>query len=326
MAEGKTATESRGRVAILGDDVWLDLQLQERAAALAERGWEVTVVGRRTYGVTETEMQVGAAEIKVFGVRMPMRTRRFLYRRAPLRSPLSYTTGKYGQMKLQLANGRIADLGFRRALMVVERPPLASVRRTRLGVMMAVAKVHQRWVKLRIDRTRALRSRRVNLTAPIDRLSTWWWQRTMRERAWRKLDPGLWDRELALGKHIDELGPDLIHAYGIENLHLGARAKLRAGANGRVVQLIWDTRDPLSGTEPAKKHARWPLAQHALAGEFATYADRIVTTSASSVAQLVTLHGSSHSPVVLDEGLAPEQEADAIDRVYAEALSVGAKA
>ena len=48
-------------------------------------------------------------------------------------------------------------------------------------------------VDLRIERTEALEERRARMDAPLDRMTTAFWQKAMGDRAWRRLDPSLWD-------------------------------------------------------------------------------------------------------------------------------------
>ena len=59
---------------------------------------------------------------------------------------------------------------------------------------------------------------------PVDRLRVRYWRIRLGDRAWRRLEPGLWDYELAFGPVIDELAPDLIHAHDFRMLGVGARA------------------------------------------------------------------------------------------------------
>ena len=91
-------------------------------------------------------------------------------------------------------------------------------------------------------------------------MTTAFWQKTMGKRAWRKLDPSLWDWELAMGPVVDELKPDLIHANDFRMLGVGARAKLRARAEGRDVKLVWDSHEYLPGINPWSSHPRWHKA------------------------------------------------------------------
>ena len=62
---------------------------------------------------------------------------------------------------------------------------------------------------------------------PIERAQVAFWRAATGDRAWRWLEPGLWNYERALGPVIDELTPDLIHAHDFRMLGVGARAKLR---------------------------------------------------------------------------------------------------
>lgn len=115
--------------------------------------------------------------------------------------------------------------------------------------------------------------------------------------------------ELAYGKVIDALEPDLIHANDFRMLGVGARAKLRAGARGRAVKLVWDAHEYLPGIKPWNPHPRWHVAQCAYEREFSQYADAVTTVSETLADMLVEGHGLRAKPdVVLN---APEAEISA---------------
>lgn len=284
---------------MLGDDVRFDSRVRKQAKSMAERDWDVVVVGRKAADSDESDWMIGSARVETFPVPGPLRTRRFEYRRAFFRAPFGYRPGRLARLKLQLSHARIADLRFRRAVLAVERPPLATIRRARLAAMLILAKIYTRWVTFRIERSRAVRTHRRRMDGLTDRFSTWWWQRTMGDRAWRKLDPSIWDRELALGEHIDDLKPDLIHANDFRNLHLGARAVMRARAQGRTVKLVWDAHEFLPGMKPWNPHPRWHLALCALEREFAPFADAVVTVSEPLADLLVREYGLVDRPDVV---------------------------
>ncbi len=137
------------------------------------------------------------------------------------------------------------------------------------------------------------------MDAPLDRFTTSFWEKALGRRAWRKLDPSLWDWELALGPVIDSLAPDLIHANDFRMLGVGARAKLRARAEGRAVKLVWDSHDYLPGINPWNSHPRWHKAMVAHEREYARYADAVTTVSETMVELLTEGHGLTTTPVIV---------------------------
>src|SRR5689334_14859270 len=58
---------------------------------------------------------------------------------------------------------------------------------------------------------------------PVERAQVRYWLAREGDRAWRRLEPGLWNYERAFGRVIDELAPDLIHAHDFRMLGVGAR-------------------------------------------------------------------------------------------------------
>ena len=114
---------------------------------------------------------------------------------------------------------------------------------------------------------------------PVEHAQVWFWRAVKGERAWRWLEPGLWNYERTFGPAIDELTPDLIHAHDFRMLGVGAPAALRARAAGRPVKLVWDAHEFLPGVKPGRNNARWMPAHRAYEREYATYADAVVTVS-----------------------------------------------
>ncbi len=137
------------------------------------------------------------------------------------------------------------------------------------------------------------------LRGPWDRAYTRFWQTVKGDRAWRRLEPGLWDYELAYGPVIDELEPDLIHAHDFRMLGVGARAVIRARASGHSVKLLWDAHEFLPGVQPWQDNARWLPANTAHEREYAPYADAVVTVSDELAELLQREHHLSERPIVV---------------------------
>ncbi|MEV8564717.1 glycosyltransferase family 4 protein [Streptomyces sp. NPDC051322] len=287
---------SRGRIVMLVDNgVNGDSRVQKEARSAAEAGWDVVLLGKSP-NKREQNWQIGGAEVRLLPVPQPMHRRRHEYRRAVLRSPLAYRPGPLAAYRRQKMKAWRADLNIR----LIEATATGSATtKAKLVVPRLSAKVLSRWVELRFRKTSALEQRRRRMDSPLDRFTTAMWQRLMGGRAWRKLDPYLLDLELAYGKVIDELKPDLIHANDFRMLGVGARATLRARAGKRDVKLVWDAHEYLPGIKPWNSHPRWHVAQCLHELEYSKYADAVTTVSATLADMLVERHGLKKTPDVI---------------------------
>jgi glycosyltransferase involved in cell wall biosynthesis len=142
---------------------------------------------------------------------------------------------------------------------------------------------------------RALRAARL-ARRPLERAQVWFWTRLQGDRAWRRLEPGLWNYERVFGPVIDELAPDLIHAHDFRMLGVGARAVGRAG---RPVKLVWDAHEFLPGARPRRDNARWLPAHLAYEREYVPAADAVVTVSDALAELLQHEHHLATRPSVL---------------------------
>jgi glycosyltransferase involved in cell wall biosynthesis len=131
---------------------------------------------------------------------------------------------------------------------------------------------------------------------PMEYAQVAFWKAVMGERAWRRLEPGLWNYERAFGAVIDDLEPDLIHAHDFRMLGVGARAAQRARSRGRAVKLVWDAHEFLPGARPRRDNARWLPAHLAYEREYVPYADAVVTVSDALADLLQREHRLSRRP------------------------------
>ena len=314
-AENRTVTErpTRGRIVMLVDNgVNGDSRVQKEARSAAAAGWDVILLGR-SRSKKEQSWQIGDAEVRLLPVPGPLLRRRHEYRRAVLRSPLAYRPGPLASYRRQKVKAWRADLNIR--LIIAQRQG-SVLDRLRLLAPRLVSRVLQSWVNLRYRKTQALEKRRKNMDSALDRFTTAFWRRTMGNRAWRRLDPHLWDFELAYGKVIDEFKPDLVHANDFRMLGVGARAVLRARAAGRDVKLVWDAHEFLPGIKPWNPHPRWHIAQCAHESEYARHADAVVTVSDTLAGMLQERHRLAERPDVVlnapDGEISPEQAAEPV--------------
>jgi glycogen synthase len=295
----------RGRIVMLVDNgVDGDSRVQKTARSAAAAGWDVVLIGRSPDNRRHTR-SLGEAEVRLIPVPGPLRQPRHEFRRAPLRAPLAYPPGPLAAYRKQRIKAwrtdlYVRDVAIRLAAGRGGRPGVrVLIRRARLLPPRLIAKLLGRWVMVRARQTDALRRRRARLDSPLDRLTTRLWRSVLGDRCWRRLDPHLWDWELAYGKIIDELAPDLIHANDFRMLGVGARAALRARGRGRPVKLVWDAHEFLPGIKPWSDNPRWHPAQCAYEREYARHADAVVTVSETLADLLVKEHGLPERPAVV---------------------------
>ncbi|MEV5692381.1 glycosyltransferase family 4 protein [Micromonospora globbae] len=278
-----------------------DSRVQKIARSAAEAGWDVTLLGRSPDGV-EHRWRLGTAEVRLLPMPTPLDRRRHEFRRTWVRWPLAYRPGGIAEHRAQWVRAWRADLAVSAALLALradELPP-ARLRRARRALRLRETAAHllDRWVWLRTGMMNRVRDRR-RFRSPWDRAYTLFWRLALGDRAWRRLEPGLWDYELAYGPVVDALRPDLIHAHDFRMLGVGARAKIRALAGGRNVRLVWDAHEFLPGIRPWRDHARWLPAHRAHEREYAPYADAVVTVSPALADLLCREHGLAERPTVL---------------------------
>ncbi|KUL22915.1 glycosyltransferase family 4 protein [Actinoplanes awajinensis] len=269
-----------------------DSRVQKQARSAAEAGFDVTLLGRSPDGKEHT-WTLGPARVQLLPMPTPLHKRPHEFRRHWVVAPLAYPPTGVGAQRHQAIKAWKADLQVRRA-MGAQGVDAALLRAESLA-----ARATGRWVSLR--RAQGVRSRaaRKRLDTPVDRFYTWFWQASLGDRSWRRIEPGLWDWELAYGKVIDRLEPELIHANDFRMLGVGARAKIRAQSRGRSVKLVWDAHEFLPGVRPWTDHARWRLGHMAHEREYAPYADAVTTVSDDLAGLLQQAHRLPERPRVM---------------------------
>jgi glycogen synthase len=298
------ANRSRGRIVMLVDNnVAPDSRVQKQARSAAERGWDVTLLGHKR-GPGPTRWKLGKAKVQLVEVGTGLARQNNLMRGGHLRSPLAYNGRDKAAYRVQQVKARKADLRVRRAAARLERDDTTGAIRPRAPHVDLFARrlwlaAARRWVDLRATKTQELYDRRTTMDAPLDRLATSFWLKAMGDRSWRRLDPGLWEWELAYSPIIDRLKPDIIHANDFRMLGVGARAAMRARAKGRDTKLVWDAHEFLPGIKPWDSHPRWHIAQQAHEREYARQADAVITVSEDLADLLVSEHGLATRPTVI---------------------------
>ncbi|MEU4663519.1 glycosyltransferase family 4 protein [Micromonospora chalcea] len=149
---------------------------------------------------------------------------------------------------------------------------------------------------------------------PVEHAEVRFWRARLRDGAWRRLEPGLWDYERVAGPVVDDLRPDLIHAHDFRMLGVAARAVDRARAAGRDVKLVWDAHEWLPGARPRRDNARWLPAHLGYVREYVGHADAVVTVSDTLADLLVRDHALPERPtVILNAPIAATTETSAPD-------------
>ncbi|MGC4896201.1 glycosyltransferase family 4 protein [Micromonospora sp. DT31] len=314
MQAGSTtdARPTRGRVVMLVDNgVHGDSRVQKAARSAADAGWEVFLLGIRHARSEADTWQIGGAEVRLLRVVKPLHRLPRDYSRS-LRRPLAYGSTTKAAYRVQEIKAWQADLYERRVRARALGGGLpAAVGEAAQLPSRAAATALARWVRLRSRETRRLRKVQADPEALLTRLPVRFWQSLLGNRAWRRLDPGLWDFELAFRQAIDELKPDIIHANDFRMLGIGARATLRARAVGRDTKLVWDAHEFVGGITGRADNPRWLPAQIAYTAEYAAYPDAVVTVSDTLADLLQETHALPERPaVVLNAPMAPPAEAD----------------
>jgi glycogen(starch) synthase len=291
----------RGRVVMLVDNgVEGDSRVQKAAQSAAEAGWQVILLGVR--GASgPIKWKIFEAEVRLLPV--PITLAHHTSHRRSLRRPLAYPPGRTASARIKSVRAWQADLRMRLANIELAHRAGASRWRTtlakgRLLPPRAIAKVLGRWAKFRAGELSRLRTRRANPSSPLNRIPISFWQRLMGTRSWRRMDPSLWNYELAFGPIIDKLRPDLIHAHDFRMIGVGARAAQRARAEGRPVKLLYDAHEFVPGIT-GRPDPRWLPAQTAYEKEFVPYADAVVTISPTLARLLQKAHGLTDLPAVV---------------------------
>ena len=134
---------------------------------------------------------------------------------------------------------------------------------------------------------------------PVEHAQVRYWRARLRDGAWRRLEPGLWDYERVAGPVVDALRPDLIHAHDFRMLGVAARAVDRARAAGHDVKLVWDAHEWLPGARPRRDNARWLPAHLGYVREYVGLVDAVVTVSDTLADLLVRDHALPERPTVV---------------------------
>lgn len=261
------------------------------AGAARAAGYRVTLIGQAPATVALPGVDV--RQVTVRGILGAHRVRR---PRPGLRWPLAYrSAGAYDHRTTLVAVARALIATRAAELDVVHRPlPLRALARS--GHVLARLRhgVRAGWTRLRAAQYLAAVRRRKSPDARLDNLVSELARLLLRRRAWRRLDPGLLDEEVAYGPVLDAVRPHLIHALGHRALGVAIRAALRAEGAGHRIEVVWDAppRTPAASRRAA-------VAGEAHERVFAPEADGVVTVGEGLARELRDRHRLSATPAVV---------------------------
>ena len=148
-----------------------DSRVQKQARSMAERGWDVVLLGKSPDN-KEHRWRLGDARVRLVPVSLPLAKRRYEFRRAPLRSPLAYPPGRMAKYAERMALARREEARTRRVALAAkladgEKTPVTALpERARVLASRAYAKAYGELVDVRLARTEALQGRRVSAWMP----------------------------------------------------------------------------------------------------------------------------------------------------------------
>jgi glycosyltransferase involved in cell wall biosynthesis len=262
------------------------------AKAAQDAGYRVTLIGEPPARFAAAD---GAA-VREVTVRNTLASHRIRRPHPTLRWPLAYHSAESCEHRAALLAARRSLLRTRRAeLLLVHRPlPLRALAWCGYVVSWLRHGVKSVWTRARAAQYRAAVRHRETPHSRLDNLTTELARLLLGRRAWRRLDPGLLDEEVAYGPVLDSVRPHLIHALGHRALGLAIRAALRAEASGHRVEVVWDAPPR---TPAATRRAT--IAADAHERTFAREADGVVTVGDRLARELRDRHQLAATPTVV---------------------------
>ncbi|GAA1113303.1 hypothetical protein GCM10009630_08200 [Kribbella jejuensis] len=291
-------------VMMVANDVTNDSRVRKEAAALAETGAEVTVLGVSASGLPSREMLDGALIVRV-AVPFALREERKRSRKArrDWRPPLvGYRhRGTYVARSQRIAaelKELKADSGHAIARAKAgQGNPL----KFKAGVATRLLR-RARWQAAQ----RATWVRKgVGNKADVPFKFGWRAYDGVLHRLpwpapWRKLHPEALDLEIAFGDLIDRLEPDVVHAHDMHVIGVATRAAGRAKLRGRDLKVIYDAHEYVAGLSQYGARTRRSIAAWANhEAEYIGAADRVITVSPAIATRLRAEHNLDHEPTVV---------------------------
>ncbi|WBQ05011.1 glycosyltransferase [Kribbella sp. CA-293567] len=291
-------------VMLVANDVTNDSRVRKEAAALAEAGVQVTVLGVAANGQQSREMLDGAMVVRV-AVPFVLRDERNAGRtkRRTWRPPLV----GYPSKRAYLARSHRVQAGLKE-LKADSGHAIQAKKAGSAGQVAFKVGVLSRLVR-RVGWQAARRGIWVRqglgnqLNQPFKSAWRAWdgvHHRMTWPARWRRVHPEAIDLELAFGDLIDRLEPDVVHAHDMHVIGVAARAAGRAKLRGKDLKVVYDAHEYVPGiarygARTRKYIAAW--ANHER--EYLGAADRVVTVSSAIADRLKKEHKLPHLPTVI---------------------------
>ena len=273
---------------VVANDVSTDSRVQKEANALAEAGHDVIVLGTSTTG-QEYGSTIGAVPVVhvpvqrlISGEMLRSRARR--RQRALLGLPyLDRESAAAAAARAKLRRTELEERG--------DGAP-ARGRVSELLSLTVRAQSATRVVRLR----RAMTLRARGLWRSWDRAAG----RSALGARWWRVHPLVDDYELAFGRRLDQLAPDVIHAHDMHVIGVAARAAARGRRDGRRLRWVYDAHEFVPGlSQYGHRTRRMVTAWADLERRYIGRADRLVTVSAPIADELVHRYALSRRPTVV---------------------------
>jgi glycosyltransferase involved in cell wall biosynthesis len=274
-------------VMIVSNDVRTDSRVRKSAVSAARSGAKVTLLGLALDGVRDDVDLVG-----VHLIRLP--------------APLAFSKGVAARRKRQRRVRRLTGYAstdelrlarLRADLTQIDATHAAATGHRLKGQLLAALAGQRRFV----TRGRPAAQRRADLAQRfawrgydgiVNRIAV--------GARWRRLLPEVQDYEDTFGPALDELGPDLIHAHDVQILGVAARAKARAGAEGRHLSVLYDAHEYVAGlSQYGGRTKRKVAAWSQLEREFVHQTDHVVTVSPQLARELHRRYHLKATPTVV---------------------------
>lgn len=263
-------------------DVSQDTRLQNVARSLAENGALVTVF---SFGrAPETVEHIDSPGVRWVAVS----TR-------GLDQGWAVTAHEARRAWRPLGGATVAERGVRNRLRALRRAE----------VEQALALGCGSGVRMRLQR---LRLRVVGPTLKVqERAFAASWRRFDRAQArstafasWRRQAPYLYAFEVAFGRLLDDLKPDVIHAHDLPIVGVAVRAKRRAQLAGRSPVVVWDSIEDWAGLPyHSTINARHLAAMLDYEREYVRDVDAVITVSRTVADALVSRHSGLAAPTIV---------------------------
>ncbi|TCC52523.1 glycosyltransferase [Kribbella capetownensis] len=291
-------------VMIVANDVTNDSRVRKEAAALAETGAEVTVLGVSASGLPSREMLDGALIVRV-AVPFALREERRRSRKArrDWRPPFV----GYRYRGTYVARDQRIDVGLQE-LKAESGHAIAAAKAGKGNPIKYKLGVGGRL--LRRTRWQAARKAtwvRKGVGNKVDVPFKFSWRaydgvihRMPWPAPWRKLHPEALDLELAFGDLIDRLEPDVVHAHDMHVIGVATRAAGRAKLRGKDLKVVYDAHEYVAGLSQYGARTRRSIAAWANhEAEYINAVDRVVTVSPAIARTLKKDHHLDREPTVI---------------------------